>query len=245
MKPSTLWRAAATTILLCAVVTGCAYDRPEDRPAAVATSHGSIPLALRGENAVIRLSFPSGKQTVTPGQFQHDEICYLSAGEFRIDCFPDGSTLTLGPTDSTDLLTDLPGWNLAPVDPQDESGERFLRLSALLSLVAGSVDRLPSALADYVQNPGPHLAQALDLSEKLLTEESVELSGYARGGSFRVVVQLNDAGREKLETALDEVGEAPGGLQWVRLRTGRNAPLLPRPKNAAAAKSVNPSDHSP
>ena len=241
MTRSMSWRAAAGALagaLLATAAGGCAHDpSAQDPHANPARHHGAIPLALRGENTVLRLDFPAGKQTINPGQFQHDEICYLNAGDFRIDCFPDGSSLNLGPTDSTDLLTDVPGWALEPADDQDVQGSQFLHLSALLSLIAGSVDRLPAALSDYIKNPGPHLSQAMDLTEKLLNDPRIELNGYARGGNFHVVVELSDAGREKLEAALDEVGETPGELQWVGLSA---SPARTRPIDKVRLRTFFP-----
>jgi hypothetical protein len=214
MMGMNLGRFALGLSLAWAGMGGCAAeDHPDAKNAWRDSMH--VPLAVRGENAVIRLEFPTGKQTIDPGQFQKDEVCYLKAGEFRIDCFTDGSLLTLGPTDSNDLLTDNPGWNLEPVE-EDERARQMMQISAVLALVAGSVDRLPATLSVYIQSPGQHLTQALDLTEKLLTEDRVQLDGFARGGRFKVSIELSDAGREKLEGALDEAGDAPGGVQQVR-----------------------------
>jgi len=211
MKGNRFGRLIVGLSFACAGMGGCAAEHnSESKGAARDSMH--IPLAVRGENAIIRLEFPTGKQTIDPGQFQKDEICYLKAGEFRIDCFTDGSSLTLGPIDSNDLLTDNPGWNLEPLNG-DEQARQFLQISAVLALVAGSVDRLPATLSDYIQSPGQHLTQALDLTEMLLTEDRVHLEGFARGGKFNVSVELSDAGREKLEGAIDEAGGSPGGLQ--------------------------------
>src|SRR5206468_12296486 len=104
----------------------------------------------------------------------------------------------LGPTDSNELLTDNPGWNLQPADDKDEQGREMMQIHAVLTLVAGSVDRLPATLVDYLQSPGRHLSEATDLAEALLTEDKVQIAGHARGGNFNVTVELSDAGREKL-----------------------------------------------
>lgn len=176
-----------------------------------------IPLALQGENTIIKIDLPGGVQNIEPGQFQQGEVCYMAAGKFRIDCYNDSSSLNLGPTDSSDLLTDNPGWNLRPAE-DDEQGRQLMQTYGVLTLVAGSVDRLPATLADYIQSPGTHLTEALDLTEALLTQDHVRLPGYAHGGNFNVTVQLSDAGREKLEDALDEAGNSGGDLQLARKR---------------------------
>jgi len=217
MRGTKLGRWALATCLACAAANGCttSHDPSARQSASGATLH--IPLALQGENTIMKIEFPSGVQKIEPGQFQHDEVCYMTAGKFRIDCYNDSSSLNLGPTDSNDLLTDHPGWKLQPA-LDDEPGGRLLRVYAILTLVAGSVDRVPATLADYIQVPGTHLTEALDLTEALLTQDPVRLPGYARGGNFNVTVQLSDAGREKLEDALDEAGESGGDLQRVRNR---------------------------
>jgi hypothetical protein len=213
------------TVCLCAGASGCATRRGAGANEAPRDPL-HVPLALRGANTVVRIEFPSGRQTITPGQFQKDEVCYLTAAQFRIDCYTDGSSLNLGPMDSNELLTDNPGWNLQPAE-EDEPGRQMLQIGAVLALVAGSVDRLPSTLADYIQAPGPHMNEALDLVEALLTEDKVRLAGYARGGNFNVTVELSDAGRVKLESALDEMGESAAGVQQVRaLRRGRTKTRL-------------------
>jgi hypothetical protein len=210
-----------TACVICAAGGGCASHH-KSRADVASDDPLHVPLALRGENTVMRIEFPSGRQTISPGQFHKDEVCYLTAGRFRIECFTDGSTLTLGPTDSNDILTDNPGWNLQPAE-DDEQGRQMLQISAVLVLVAGSVDRLPATLSEYIQNPGQHLTEALDLAESLLTDDKVQLPGFARGGNFSVTVQLSDAGREKLEDALDEVGESAAGLREVKARRGKTS----------------------
>ena len=88
---------------------------------------------------------------------------------------------------------------------------------AVITLIAGSVDRLPTALSDYLQNPGQHLTQALELTSELLSQQRVKFHGFANGGNFTVTVELNDDGRDKLLDALDQVGDSQGGVQLVRL----------------------------
>jgi len=225
-------------MLVCAGLVGCATDHDPVVRHSLALTTMHLPLALQGENTVMKIELPSGEQRIEPGQFQHDEVCYMSAGKFRIDCFGDGSALNLGPTDSNDLLTDVPGWKLQPA-LDDERARQALQMYAVLTLVAGSVDRLPATLADYIQVPGTHLTEALDLTEELLTKEQLKLRGFARGGNFNVTVQLSDAGREKLEDALDEAGDSGGQLQMVRERVSAHR------AHARAVKVRSLKKHSP
>jgi hypothetical protein len=225
-------------ILFCTALCGCARDivvTNAQKPGAI--SPWPLPTALRVQYTVMKLDLPRGRQTVEPGEFTRDEVCYIKAGDFRIDCYTDGSALNLGPNDSNDVLTDNAAWHLTPADENDKSGEQALRTYAIVALVAGSVDRLPSALADYLQSPGQHLTQALDLSEHLLSDEQVRLEGFARGGNFTITVQLNDDGREKLLDALDEIGESDSDLQVVRHRH-RTPPTSPQSKHGTPARQV-------
>jgi hypothetical protein len=200
---------------LSAALAGCAHDRVVE--VSEITTPAPIPTALRGQATLIRLSFPQSDQRVEPGQFHSNEVCYLTAGAFRIDCSTDGSSLNLGPTDSNDLLTDNPMTGLAPLH-DDKTATQTMRLYGILFLVGGSIDRLPGALAEYIQQPGQHLTEAMVLTQMLLNQKRVEFAGYARGGNFTVSVELTDDGRNKLEDALDEIGETTGSLQLAEMR---------------------------
>jgi len=221
MRGTKLGRLALAVCLTCAATGGCTTNKAHEPTARRAIGSIPLPLALQGENTIIKIELPSGLQKIEPGQFQQDQVCYMTAGKFRIDCYNDSSSLNLGPNDSNDLLTDNPGWKLQPAE-DDEQARQLMQMYAVLTLVAGSVDRLPATLADYIQTPGSHLTEALDLTEELLTKDQVRLPGYARGGNFNVTVQLTDAGREKLEDALDEAGGSGGNLQLARAHALRH-----------------------
>ena len=210
-------RKLATAILCAAVAVcgGCATAAKSSLHQPGIDSAGKVPLFIRGQYVTLRLEFPQTDQRVDPGQFQHGEICYMKAGGFRIDCFADGSSLNYGPNDSSDLLTDHAPSTLEPANDDDDAAAQSMRLYALVTLVAGSVDRLPSTLSDYLQNPGQHMSAAMDLAEQLLADEPVRLAGCARGGNFVVTVELDDAGREKIVEALDEHSDDSGQLQFV------------------------------
>jgi hypothetical protein len=214
------WVAAS---VVSAALAGCAREQNAAAGEAAADPPETIPLALNGQSTTLHLSFPQHDQRIDPGQFNQDEICYLSVGDFRVDCYTDGSSLNLGPNDSTDLLTDNPMASLTPVR-DDKDVVRTMKLYGILFLVGGSIDRLPGTLADYIGNPNQHLNEAVALAQLLLSDKKVEFEGHARGGNFAVAVELNDDGRDKLLDALDEMGQSGSSTQRVRLRaatTGR------------------------
>lgn len=206
--------------LLTTLLSGCAAAPKSSLHRPRIDSAGNVPLFVRGQYVTLRLEFPQVDQKVTPGQFQQDEICYLKAGAFRIDCFANGSSLNYGPNDSTDMLTDHAPSTLEPAD-DDANAAQTMRLYALVTLVAGSVDRLPSTLSDYLQNPSQHLTAAMDLADQLLGDGPIQLAGCARGGNFIVTMELDDAGREKIVDALDERSDDPNQLQFVHGRSMR------------------------
>lgn len=208
------WAAAGA---LAAALAGCARDRtPVDpAPAPARDSTVPIPLAIRGQSTVLRITFSNHEERIEPGQFEQDEICYLEAGDFRIDCYTDGSSMNLGPNDSNDLLTDNPMYGLAPARAGNSDAATAMKLYGILFLVGGSVDRLPATLADYLESPGSHLNEAIALADALLDQKNVRLIGHARGGNFVVTVELTDDGRDKLEDAMDDIGESTGPNQLV------------------------------
>jgi hypothetical protein len=209
------WAAAGA---LAAALAGCARNQAtmDAAPNPARDTGISIPLAIRGQSTMLRITFPKRDEQIEPGQFQQDEICYLEAGDFRIDCYTDGSSLNLGPNDSNDLLTDNPMYGLAPAKADEKDAATAMRLYGILFLISGSVDRLPATLADYLRSPGTHLNEAIALTDALLNQKSVHFIGHARGGNFGVTVELTDDGRDKLDDAMDEIGETPGPNQQVR-----------------------------
>jgi hypothetical protein len=218
-------RRSLTTLGVCAVTmmfSGCAATPKSSLHRPGIDAAGNVPLFLRGQYMTLRLEFPMTDQKVDPGQFQNDEICYVKAGGFRIDCFADGSMLNYGPLDSTDLLTDHAPSTLEPADENSDAA-KSMRLYALVTLIAGTVDRLPATLSDYLQNPGQHMNAAMDLADQLLADGPVRLAGSARGGNFIVTLELDDAGREKIVEALDEKSDDPDQLQLVHGRPRHSA----------------------
>jgi len=208
-------KTVAPFLLLTSI--GCAGDGKSSLSKNGLNSVGGVPVALRGQYVTLKIEMPGGDQRIAPGRFRHDEICYLNTGNFRIDCYPDGSTLTFGANDAADLLTDHAPSSLQPAD-DDSAAQQSMRLYALVTLIGGSIDRLPSALSDYLQTPGQHLDAAIDMVEQMLSDNDTQISGFARGGNFVVTMQLNDSGREKLIDALDEHADSPGQTQYVDMR---------------------------
>jgi hypothetical protein len=241
MRWTTLWQAAAF-MALAGAVFGCSGERIA--PSAETTAPLSIPLSLRGQDTLMRLTIPRTDQSFEPGGLLNGEICYLAVGSFRIDCFSNGSSLNLGPNDSTDLLTDCPLWGLSPLH-EDKIAADSLKLYAVLSLVGGSIDRLPGTLADYLGQPGQHLEEAMELARLLSNEKRVEFQGHARGGNFMVTVELTDGGREKLLDAIDDAGESRGAVQMAASIAGQKKRALPAaaPMRSAADVQVSLGHH--
>jgi len=216
---SRFWLLSAVSVgIACAALAGCAHEQV----LVVKQTAGQtpIPLFLRGADTQMRIAFPSSNQIVRPGEFKPDEICYLTAGDCRIDCFTTGSSLNLGPTDSNDLLADNPMSGIEPADG-NALATQTMKIHGVLFLVGGSIDRLPGTLSDYIQSPDRHLIEVLSLTDQLLNQKHVQFHGFAAGGTFTVTVELTDSGRDKLMDALDAVGESSGATQWVKLRSNR------------------------
>ena len=211
--------ACGIGLLLLVSAAGCASHPPGPPPATASAAGLTVPLVIQGQDTRFRLSFPSSGHGSDAVQFEQGEICYLSAGDFRIECYANGSYLTLGPNDSNALLSDNATIELSAGDG-NKTSEQAVRLYGILFLVGGSVERLPQALSDYLQEPGTHLNEAISLAQALMGRQPVDLRGHARGGAFNVAVVLTDAGREKLIDALDSIGESGGDTQVVSARKG-------------------------
>ena len=231
MHCNALGRWAAVGVMS-AALAGCTHQPANGtaagNTASEITAPASIPLAIRGQATLVRLSFPNGDQHITPGEFAQNDICLLNAGEFRIHCATDGSTLDLGPSDSNDLLTDNPMYGLSPLHNDKDAGQS-MKLYGILFLVAGSIDRVPGALSDYIQSPGQHLDEAVTLAQLLLNAKAVEFQGFARGGNFTATVELTDDGRDKLLDALDEAGEPSTDIQMATLKDLKVTPSIHLP----------------
>ena len=105
---------------------------------------------------------------------------------------------------------------------RDPGADTLLQTLSIVSLIAGSIDRVPDSLADYIdkdnsQNP----AVARALAQRLLEPGETKLRGFSAAATFTVAVRLTDTGKETLLDALAD--RQNGGVQLVRSRHGRPA----------------------
>jgi hypothetical protein len=202
---------AVFSIVLAAMSTACAPTAHSPR-----TNGGSdsFPLTLVGEDTGIKIDFASHPASGSSRALGGDELCFITAGPAVIICIPQGSYMLMGPDDATELVAGNPLWHLRPVDG-NTSDSALLRGFGTIFLIAGSVDRLPRALSDYLDEPNSNRTQAVTLARKLLASGGAEFAGVARGGTFKVSVRLTRSGREKLLAAL-QTPENDRGVQMVR-----------------------------
>lgn len=207
--------------VLCAfLLGGCAVAA---RPSA---AQQISELSLHGEDTRLRIIIDR-RQTITPDEADQilaaQEMCYLTIDKATIECFPFGSLLVMGPNDAVALVSDNPLDDLH-AGPQDPQGEMLLRTLSVASLIADSVERLPDALADYVdsdntRNPGV----ATTLAHELLESSAVTIPGMSRAGPFNIVLELTKDGKETIRGALAD--REPGNLRFVHH-------MRRRPKNS-------------
>jgi hypothetical protein len=203
-------RYAAWAMLVVVGTLGCA---PAARVGSAGAA-GGVPFAMTGDNTRLVLDFSAHPPSQTSRSLGSGEICFISAGPATIICLAQGSYLLLGQDDGVELLASNPVWHLRAAS-DDPSETALLRGFGTILLIAGSVDRLPGALADYMDEPGAHRREATVLARKLLADGGAELSGVARGGTFKVSVRLTTAGRDKLLEAIHSLGDE-NGIQMVR-----------------------------
>jgi hypothetical protein len=164
----------------------------------------SFPFNLRGQDTRFRISMDTDQSppTTQPTRELGDaELCYIVAGDSSIECFTFGSLLILGPGDGIALVEDNPILDLRAND-NDSKNTATLRTLGVVALIGASVERLPEALADYIQDPGDNAAVAIAIAEQLVANNQVDLPGYGRGGRFNVAVELTHSGRKRLREAL-------------------------------------------
>ncbi|MDB5299767.1 MAG: hypothetical protein JWO87_1430 [Phycisphaerales bacterium] len=207
------WKLSLTafTIVLATLSAGCA---PGAHSPGTKDGSSASPLALVGEDTGIKIDFASHPAPGSARALGGNELCFITAGPVVIVCIPQGSYMLLGPDDAIELVAGNPLWHLKPVEG-NSSDAALLRGFGTIFLIAGSVDRLPAALSAYLGEPGSNRTQAVILARKLLAERGAELSGVARGGTFKVSVRLTSSGRKKLLDAL-QTHEEDGGVQMVR-----------------------------
>ena len=222
-----MWAISAAVLLASA---GCAHrPGPAQASAPTATRPADplhdLPLTLRGDDTKLRVSFSGSDDQTSDEEFEPDEICHLRAGPWRIDCTTSGSWLTFigDENDASPLLQDNPMWQVRAAHP-NSSGGTLMRFFGVLFLLGGSVDRMPSVLADYIDREGPHQEAALALAQRLLMDKPLVLIGTSQGGGFTVTMELTDSGRQLLEDSLNGESGSSNGIQMVshRARQRRN-----------------------
>lgn len=198
-----------TGVLLLGFLAGCAATRHTSR--ADATE-----LTLNGDDTRQRLTIHPD-QTITSDEadqiLAEQEMCYLQIDKVTIECFPFGSLLMMAPDDAVELVADNPLDDLH-ADARDPRGELMLRTLAVTGVIADSVERLPGALADYLDNtnsPNPGVATAL--AHRLVDSSQVDIAGMSRAGPFSIKLELTEDGKEMLREALAD--RKTNGLRFV------------------------------
>jgi hypothetical protein len=213
-------KKAAPTQVICLLVLGfaggCAASGGPSPPPSETSE-----LSIHGDNTQLRFIIHRS-QTITSDEAEQilaeQEMCYLTVDQnVTIECFPFGSLLMMGPDDAVELVYDNPLDDLH-ADSQDAQGELLLQTLSVISLIGDSVERMPDALADYIDddnqlNPGV----ATNLAHHLIDSSNVELAGMSRAGPFTVVLELTEDGKETIRQALAD--RQSGDLRLVhRLR---------------------------
>ena len=113
------------------------------------------------------------------------------------------------------LVEGDPIWNLHAAANRSQNAQ-LLRLYATFFLIGGSIEKLPIALIDYLDDPGPRRGTAIKLVRQLIADGGGKLIGIAPGGKFQVTFQLTEAGADKLTDVLNSI-DVESGLHLVKL----------------------------
>jgi hypothetical protein len=198
------WIASLLLFPWAGLLGGCAAQHATAH-AAHSKDTSAPGFVMRGENALIWFDFSAPPaESQPPHNLLGDEICCVSIESSTIECFPEGTLLLLGSSESVQLMEDNPLWNLAPVT-SDADAAAVMKLYATLYLLAGSIEKLPDALADYLDNPGPRQRDAIALARTLAIHGGAKLPAFAHGGKFTVSFRLTEQGRDKLLEALEQI----------------------------------------
>jgi len=196
------WIAFLLTWMPVGLTIGCA---PQHVSPGAKNADAAPGFVLRGENAVIWFDFSAQENdSQPPHRLLADEICCVAFESSTIECFPEGTVLLLGSAESVRLMDDNPLWKLLPITA-DKDAVAVMKLYATLYLLAGSIDKLPDALADYLDDAGTRRHDAIALARALATRGGAKLSGFAHGGKFAVSFRLTNTGRDKLLEALEQI----------------------------------------
>ncbi len=227
-----------TCLLLLGFVGGCAASgSPSPTP-------DTSELNLQGDNTRLRFTIDRN-QTITSDEADQiladQEMCYLTINDkVTIECFPFGSLLMMGPDDAEELVDDNPLDDLH-ADSQDTQGELLLETLSVVGLVGDSVERLPDALADYLDDTSqPNPGVATNLAHHLIDSEKVKLAGMSRAGPFTIMVELTEDGKETLRQALAD--RESGDLHLVHhLRRHAHSPATKPTRVRAELRELIPS----
>lgn len=211
------FRSWGVSLVLACIGAGCASHAAVKGPA---EPQDDLPVALRGQDTDIFLDFAKHPSATLPHDLQGDEICYLTFDNAVVICTLDGSYLFFGPQDGVELISDNPLGRLRslsrnPVDDME------IQMFGITGLVAGSVDRLPDAFADYLDDPGPYRRQALAVAMEMLSHSGATFVGSARGGTFSVSMRLADSGHDKLLEAIGRSQLDPSARMVLRSTSKR------------------------
>jgi hypothetical protein len=186
---------------------GCAPSHPPP-----AQSEPSFPFSLRGRDTLLEFDFKAHPAVAISHKLKEDELCYMTVGDAVIMCTEDGSYLLFGPGDGVTLVRDNPLARLR-LAGDDAVDQQWIDVFATVFLIAGSVDRLPDAVATYLADPGPHHSQATALARKMLSDNGASLPVAVRGNTFTVTLRLTESGRDTLTDALQSDAVQPGILK--------------------------------
>jgi len=215
-----------TCLLIFGFLSGCAASGSSEPPPKTSE------LSIHGDNTELRFIIDR-TQTITPDEADQiladQEMCYLTINDaVTIECFPFGSLLMMGPDDAMELVYDNPLDDLH-ADPRDSQGELLLQTLSVVSLIGDSVERMPDALADYLDdanqlNPGV----ATNLANHLIDSSKVEIAGMSRAGPFTIVCELTEDGKETIRQALADRESSDLQLVHRRHRHGHAHPTKTR-----------------
>ena len=217
------WRNLLLGLSLAIGCAGCAGSPPAQ--SVKVSVEPARPFELIGRDTRMAIDFSLHPPATVAYDLADDELCYLSLDRAIIVCAPSGSYLLFGKEDGIALVKDGPMARITPVG-RDAAARESLSALETVTDVAGAVERLPDALLDYLDDPGPHRQIAIAVSQRLLADGGAIMVGSARGGTFCVSIGLTDAGREKLEEAVS----IPAGDDPIyTVRAGHRAWPRPRP----------------
>jgi hypothetical protein len=203
------WCVFANCALAILLSGGCTATRPQ-APAPAPR----LALSLRGEDTRTDLDFDIHPAMTVPFDLADDEICYIPAGDGVIVCGDRGSYLQFGPEDGVILVKDTPFYHLRAAKVES-SESAAIQMYSTVFMIAGTADRIPGALTEYLDDPGPHRRQAIALARALVASNGGVFTAAGRGGTFSVHIRLSELGRAKLVEAIQNDDVTRPGFFFV------------------------------